>query len=159
VLAAIDTVWDVVDLYSDVRDCLGDSDSMACYMAAAGVAFIAMGALEGPSNNVAREAARAADVEDAAGDVARTIDPRVRAYADAVTSSRPWSWAEDIPCGADLSAKQRAAIKRSAIDEGLIPDVSLKPGTKYVSVQMVTSLSIPRNGDRRTAKKLAYCML
>jgi RHS repeat-associated protein len=62
VVAAIDTIWDSVDLYSDLRDCLGDSDSMACYMAAAGVGFIAMGALEGPSNNVARRAAKAADV-------------------------------------------------------------------------------------------------
>jgi len=74
VVAAIDTIWDVVDLYNDARDCFGDSDSMACYMAAAGVAFVAMGALEGPSNNVARRAAKAADVGDAAGDVARRVD-------------------------------------------------------------------------------------
>jgi RHS repeat-associated protein len=57
-----------------VRDCLGDSDSMACYMAAAGVAFVLMGSLEGPSNNVARRAARAADVADDVGDAARRVD-------------------------------------------------------------------------------------
>jgi RHS repeat-associated protein/uncharacterized repeat protein (TIGR01451 family) len=74
VLAAIDTIWDAVDLYSDLRDCLGDSDSMACYMAAAGVGAIIVGSLEGPSNNVARRAARAADVGDAATDVARRVD-------------------------------------------------------------------------------------
>jgi len=74
VLFAIDTAWDVIDLYNDASDCLGDSDSMACYMAAAGVAFVAMGALEGPSNNVARRAAKAADVGDAASDVARRVD-------------------------------------------------------------------------------------
>jgi hypothetical protein len=73
-LFAIDTAWDVIDLYNDASDCLGDSDSMACYMAAAGVAFVAMGALEGPSNNVARRAAKAADVGDAAEDVARRVD-------------------------------------------------------------------------------------
>jgi RHS repeat-associated protein len=43
---------------------------MACYMAATGVAFVLMGSLEGPSNNVARRAARAADV----GDAARRVD-------------------------------------------------------------------------------------
>jgi len=85
VLSAIDTVWDVVDLYNDARDCLGDSDSMACYMAAAGVAFIAMGALEGPSNNVARRAAKAADVGDAAGDVARRVDAGDAAILRSVT--------------------------------------------------------------------------
>jgi hypothetical protein len=74
VLAAIDTIWDAVDLYSDLRDCLGDSDSMACYMAAAGVGAIIVGSLEGPSNNVARRAAKAADVGDAAADVARRVD-------------------------------------------------------------------------------------
>jgi hypothetical protein len=73
-----------VDLYSDLRDCLGDSDSMACYMAAAGVGFIAMGALEGPSNNVARRAAKAVDVGDAAGDVARRAhwDEGVKRWRD-----------------------------------------------------------------------------
>jgi len=62
----VDTAWDAVDLYSDVRDCLGDSDSMACAMlpidALAVVALFA----EGPSNNVARRAAKAADAGDAA---------------------------------------------------------------------------------------------
>jgi hypothetical protein len=37
---------------------------MACYMAAAGVGAIIVGSLEGPSNNVARRAAKAADVGD-----------------------------------------------------------------------------------------------
>ncbi len=72
-VAAIDTIWDVVDLYNDARDCLGDSDSMACAMlpidALAVVALFA----EGPSNNVARRAAKAADVGDVAGDVARRV--------------------------------------------------------------------------------------
>jgi len=127
----VDTAWDIVDVYSDIRDCFGDSDSMACAMlpidALAVVALFA----EGPSNNVARRTAKAADVGDAAGDVGRRIDPRVRAYANAVNSNRPWSWAEDIPGGVELSARQRAAIKQSAINEGLIPDIPLKPGTQY----------------------------
>jgi len=46
------------------------------------VAFVAMGALEGPSNNVARRAAKAADVGDAAGDVARRVDDVVEATTD-----------------------------------------------------------------------------
>jgi len=70
----VDTAWDIVDVYSDIRDCFGDSDSMACAMlpidALAVVALFA----EGPSNNVARRAAKAADVGDAAGDVARRVD-------------------------------------------------------------------------------------
>jgi RHS repeat-associated protein len=66
----IDTLWDAVDLYSDLRDCLGDSDSMACYMAAGSAVALALPLLEGPSNNVARRAAKAADV----GDVAEVAD-------------------------------------------------------------------------------------
>jgi len=66
VVAAIDTIWDVVDLYNDARDCFGDSDSMACYMAAGSAVALALPLLEGPSNNVARRAAKAADVGDAA---------------------------------------------------------------------------------------------
>jgi len=61
----VDTAWDIVDVYSDIRDCFGDSDSMACAMlpidALAVVALFA----EGPSNNVARRTAKAADVGDA----------------------------------------------------------------------------------------------
>jgi len=67
----VDTAWDAVDLYSDVRDCLGDSDSMACYMAAAGVGFIIAGSLEGPSNNVARRTAKAGDAGEGVQDVAK----------------------------------------------------------------------------------------
>jgi RHS repeat-associated protein len=87
-LSAIDTAWDAIDLYTDLRDCLGDSDSMACYMAAAGVGFILMGALEGPSNNVAREAARAADALDDVEDVARRADDVVETTSDAPASVR-----------------------------------------------------------------------
>lgn len=39
--------------------------------------------------------------------------------------------AEDIPGGAELTAKQRKAIRQEAIERGLIPDVKMKPGTKY----------------------------
>jgi hypothetical protein len=70
----VDTAWDIVDVYSDIRDCFGDSDSMACAMlpidAMAVVALFA----EGPSNNVARRAAKAAYAGDAAGDVGRRVD-------------------------------------------------------------------------------------
>ena len=54
-----------------------------------------------------------------------------QAYARAVESNRPWSWADDIPGGADLTARQRKAIRTEAIDHGLIPDVQMKPGTRY----------------------------
>jgi len=60
----VDTAWDIADVYSDIRDCFGDSDSMACAMlpidALAVVALFA----EGPSNNVARRTAKAADAGD-----------------------------------------------------------------------------------------------
>lgn len=52
-------------------------------------------------------------------------------YADAVNSNKVWSWAEDIPGGAELTAKQRKVIRQEAIERGLIPDVKMKPGTKY----------------------------
>lgn len=52
-------------------------------------------------------------------------------YADVVNSNKVWNWAEDIPGGAELTARQRKAIRQEAIDRGLIPDVQMKPGTKY----------------------------
>jgi hypothetical protein len=104
-LFAIDTAWDVIDLYNDASDCLGDSDSMACYMAAAGVAFVAMGALEGPSNNVARRAAKAADVGDAAGDVARRVD-------DVVPPNRAL-----VPYDPEFAARQQAGQIHERLEE------------------------------------------
>jgi hypothetical protein len=61
----VDTVWDIVDVSADVRDCFGDSDSLACaVLPIDALAVVALFA-EGPSNNVGRRAAKAADVEDA----------------------------------------------------------------------------------------------
>ena len=52
-------------------------------------------------------------------------------YARVVSSNKIWSWAEDFPGGADLTAAQRKAIRLNAIDQGLIPDVPFKLGTKF----------------------------
>ena len=55
----------------------------------------------------------------------------VEQYAELVNSNKVWNWAEDIEGGAELTAKQRRAIRQEAIERGLIPDVKMKPGTKY----------------------------
>ena len=52
-------------------------------------------------------------------------------YARVVASNRPWSWAEDIPGGKDLTAGQRRAIRQNAIAKGLVPKVEHIPGTKF----------------------------
>lgn len=52
-------------------------------------------------------------------------------YARLVKSNKPWKWDEDFPQGENISSRQRAKIKQQAIDEGLIPDVKMKPGTRY----------------------------
>jgi hypothetical protein len=52
-------------------------------------------------------------------------------YARSVHSNRPWSWADDIPGGAKLTAGQKAAIRRNAIAQGLIKDIPYVPGTKF----------------------------
>jgi hypothetical protein len=56
-------------------------------------------------------------------------------YARAVLSNRPWSWARDIPGGANLTAAQRAAIRQNALAQGLIPNVPYKPGTQFLDFQ------------------------
>jgi RHS repeat-associated protein len=109
VVAAIDTLWDVVDLYNDARDCLGDSDSMACAMAAAGVGFILMGTLEGPSNNVARRAAKAADVGDAAGDVARRVDD-VGGFTELSSQARRYLNDLETQTGFKVTKEQRVHL-------------------------------------------------
>ena len=57
-------------------------------------------------------------------------------YSNLVKSNRPWSWAEDFPGGADLTAAQRRAIRLEAIEKGLIPDVPFKVGTKFPDFEL-----------------------
>ncbi len=56
-------------------------------------------------------------------------------YAHTVMSNKPWSWPEDIPGGADLTAAQRKAIREKAVANGLIPNVTYKPGTQYLDFE------------------------
>ncbi len=66
---------------------------------------------------------------------ARAVSKEAQTYADLVKSNKPWSWANDFPGGANLSAGQKAKIKKEAVDAGLIPDVRFKPGTKFPDFQ------------------------
>jgi A nuclease of the HNH/ENDO VII superfamily with conserved WHH len=61
----------------------------------------------------------------------RPVSSQAQAYAELVQSNQRWSWAESFPGGADLTGAQRSAIRKEAIDAGLIPPVSYKPGTKF----------------------------
>src|SRR5262249_28953579 len=65
-------------------------------------------------------------------------------YARAILSNRPWSWARDIPGGANLRPTQRTAIRQNAIAQGLISPIPLRPGTQFLDttglVQRVDNL-------------------
>lgn len=54
-------------------------------------------------------------------------------YADNVNSNQAWSWDDEIPGGDTLTKKQRRLIKQRAIDEGLIPQITVKKveGLRY----------------------------
>ncbi|WP_199910409.1 HNH endonuclease, partial [Xanthomonas fragariae] len=56
---------------------------------------------------------------------------RAERYAQLIKSNKPWSWKKDFPDGEKLTAGEKAAIKREAIEKGLIPDVQFKEGTKF----------------------------
>jgi len=108
-----------VDLYNDARDCLGDSDSMACAMlpidALAVVALFA----EGPSNNVARRAAKAADVGDAIKYAPRSSGHHRRLQRAIVEGleegevvafrDMPWGWGKWAREGYDIPFKPHDA--------------------------------------------------
>jgi hypothetical protein len=51
-------------------------------------------------------------------------------YGEVIGSNKPWSWADDFG-PARFTAGERAQIRAAAIERGLIPDVAMKPGTRY----------------------------
>lgn len=57
------------------------------------------------------------------------LDNAAARYAEVVGSNKPWSWADDF--GGPFTAGERSQIREAAISRGLIPDVTLKPGTRY----------------------------
>jgi A nuclease of the HNH/ENDO VII superfamily with conserved WHH len=50
-------------------------------------------------------------------------------YAEVVGSNRPWSWADDF--GGAFTAGEKRQIREEAVERGLVPNVTLKPGTRY----------------------------
>jgi hypothetical protein len=58
----IDTLWDVVDLATDALNCLGDSDTLACYMLVPDALALALPFVPGFGDNAIKAARR---VEDA----------------------------------------------------------------------------------------------
>lgn len=56
---------------------------------------------------------------------------RAEKYAELVNSNKRWSWREDYPGGENLTRAEKEAIRREAVERGLIPDVQFKPGTKF----------------------------
>jgi hypothetical protein len=58
----IDTLWDVVDLGADALNCLGDSDTLACYMLIPDALALALPFVPGVADNAIKAARR---VEDA----------------------------------------------------------------------------------------------
>ncbi|ACZ07319.1 intein N-terminal splicing region [Sebaldella termitidis] len=59
------------------------------------------------------------------------LDDYARLYADVVDSNEIWRWERDMIGGSELTARQRKAIRTKAFDDGLLPIVEFKAGTKY----------------------------
>ena len=59
------------------------------------------------------------------------LDDYARLYADVVDSNEIWRWERDMIGGSELTARQRKAIRTKAFDDGLLPIVEFKTGTKY----------------------------
>lgn len=57
------------------------------------------------------------------------IDNAAARYAEVVGSNRPWSWADNF--GGPFTSGERSQIREVAISQGLIPNVTLKSGTRY----------------------------
>lgn len=57
------------------------------------------------------------------------IDAAAQAYADAVATNRPWSWADNF--SGSFTGGERSAIRQEAITRGLVTEVPMKPGTRY----------------------------
>jgi A nuclease of the HNH/ENDO VII superfamily with conserved WHH len=69
-------------------------------------------------------------------------------YAQLVNSDRRWKWETDI--GPGITDTQQLAIRRAAIEGGLIPDVPYLAGTRYANFNAVPGLvrnveSLPSN--------------
>ncbi|MCR5022697.1 polymorphic toxin-type HINT domain-containing protein [Ruminococcus sp.] len=56
-----------------------------------------------------------------------------KAYADAVKSNKKWTWADDVPGSERLSGGQKTAIRKLAIEQGLLPNIKVTKvnGQKY----------------------------
>ena len=61
------------------------------------------------------------------------IDDYAKIYADNINSNRAWSWDDNIPGGHNLTKKQRSLIKQQAMDNGLIPNITVNKvdGMRY----------------------------
>jgi hypothetical protein len=69
-------------------------------------------------------------------------------YAQLVNSDKQWNWDRDF--GIDLSDSQRSAIRRAAIEGGLVPNVPFLPNTRFADFNAVPGLvrnveTLPRN--------------
>jgi hypothetical protein len=61
------------------------------------------------------------------------LEAAVRRYADLVASNKKWGWDSDF--GERFTSIERGAIRRAAIDRGLVPNVPYKLGTSYLDFE------------------------
>ncbi len=85
----IDTLWDTLDLAVDVKQCLGEADSLSCYMIAADVAFLVLPFVPGVVDNAVK-------------------GRRVVLHSDAVKTARVYDALASTEAGADII--QRAKV-------------------------------------------------
>ena len=57
------------------------------------------------------------------------MDRWAKEYADKVNSDKPWGWARDMD--SNIPKSMQKEIKQRAVDQGLIPDISVDKSTKF----------------------------
>jgi hypothetical protein len=80
-----------------------------------------------PAQRAAQEAQATRALRNADGSL--NLDNAASRYGEVVNSNRPWSWRNDFD--GTFSNAERKAIKDAAVERGLIPDVPMKPGTRF----------------------------
>lgn len=66
----------------------------------------------------------------AVGDISKTLSLEEQ-YAKAVNSNKPCRWEDAVDNGANMSAKEKLAIKSKAVENGLVPKIEFKTGTQF----------------------------
>ena len=118
----VDTLLDVLDLANNIQNCLGDSDTLSCYMMPVSVAFVAIPFLSG--GGMESRAARAASQVDwiEYADEATLVIPDNEDALARFMKAREGKACEDINCYGMVLKEYPEATGRTAIVDDLRPN-------------------------------------